>query len=402
MSQHDTEDRDGAARDGAGRDNGAKDSTATAAPAAPPARTWPQILEHLLHGEDLSADTASWAMSQLMSGELTDVEIAGFLTALRAKGETAEELLGLSTSMLDHAVPVRISSPSLDIVGTGGDGLGTVNISTMSSLIAAGAGARIVKHGNRGASTTAGAADVIEALGVDLAMSTQRVAQCAEQTGITFLFAQQFHPSMRHVAPVRRGLGVRTVFNFLGPLSNPAGVTAQALGCAHERLTPEMARVMALRGIHGLVFRGRDGRDKITTSAETDIWEVRHGEVQHYVIAPEDFGLDRVRVDSLRGGDGAHNADIVRGVLDGRGGPVREAALLNAAAGLTAWSAAHAAMAPRPDGTQSERTVAGGIGAELADDLPQRLQANLQLAQDSVDSGAAAAVLDRWVEFSRR
>ncbi len=312
-----------------------------------------------------------------MSGELGDVEVAGFLTALRAKGETPEELLGLSTAMLRHAVPISVAGPTLDIVGTGGDGLGTVNISTMSSLIAVGAGARIVKHGNRGASTTAGAADVIEALGVDLSLSAERLADCAEQTGITFLFAQQFHPSMRHVAPVRRGLGVRTVFNFLGPLSNPARVSAQALGSAHERLAPQMAEVMARRGIRGMVFRGRDGRDKITTSTETDLWEVRGEGVTHHVIAPEDFGLPRVEVDALRGGDGDHNAAVVRGLLAGEAGPVRDAVLLNAAAGLTAWS---------PDADAP---------------LTERLRTHLDVAAESLDSGAAAAVLDSWVRFSR-
>lgn len=341
------------------------------------ADTWPDLLENLLRGEDLSEGTASWAMDRLMSGELSDVEVAGFLTALRAKGETPEELLGLSTAMLAHAVPISVASPSLDIVGTGGDGLGTVNISTMSSLIAAGAGARVVKHGNRGASTTAGAADVIEALGVDLSMSADQLAACAEQTGITFLFAQQFHPSMRHVAPVRRGLGVRTVFNFLGPLSNPARVTAQALGSAHSRLAPQMAEVMARRGIRGLVFRGRDGRDKVTTSSETDVWEVRSGSVTHHVIAPEDFGVPRVEVDALRGGDGDHNASVVRRLLQGESGPVRDAALLNAAAGLTAWS-----------------TDSGGS-------LHDRLRAHLATAAESLDSGRAAAVLEEWVRFSR-
>ncbi|GAB3188961.1 anthranilate phosphoribosyltransferase [Nesterenkonia suensis] len=348
--------------------------TDTAPPSLP---SWPHLLDALLAGEDLTAETSAWAMERLMSGDLTDAEIAGFLIALRAKGETAEELVGLSSTMMSKAVEISIPGPTLDIVGTGGDRLGTVNISTMASLVAVGAGARVVKHGNRGASTTAGAADVIEALGVDLAMSPGSVAQAAAEVGITFLFAQGFHPSMRFVAPVRRQLGVRTIFNFLGPLSNPARVDAQALGCAHFGLAPKMAHVLASRGTRGLVFRGQDGRDKITTSAPTDLWEVRDGAVDHHQIRPADFGVTQVEVDALRGGDGADNAQIVRRVLRGERGPVRDAVLINAAAGLTA--ADESAEGP----------------------LLDRLHRNRERAAQAVDSGAAAAVLERWVDFSR-
>ncbi len=338
---------------------------------------WPELLETLLAGQNLSANTSAWAMDQLMSGALSDGQIAAFLVALRAKGEVAEELVGLSTTMMDKAVPLSIQGPTLDIVGTGGDMLGTVNISTMSSLTAAGAGARVVKHGNRGASTTAGAADVIEALGVDLSISPEKVARAAEDVGITFLFAQSFHPSMRHVGPVRRQLGIRTVFNFLGPLSNPARVTAQALGCASPTLAPRMAEVLAVRGTRGLVFRGQDGRDKITTSASTDVWEVREGEVSHSVLNPEDVGLRRVGVEDLRGGSGAENAQVVRRLLSGEPGPVRDAVVLNAAAGLTSLA---------------ERAEGG---------LLERLRANMVIAEESIDSGAAADVLRRWVRFSQ-
>lgn len=339
--------------------------------------SWPQLLEDLLTGLDLSVDTASWAMEQLMSGDLSDAQIAGFLLALRAKGETGQELLGLSETMMSKAEQITVTGPTLDIVGTGGDRLGTLNISTMSSLVAVGAGARVVKHGNRGASTTAGAADVIEALGVDLSMPVGRVAEAVEQVGITFLFAQQFHPSMRYVGPVRKQLGVRTVFNFLGPLSNPAGVSAQALGCASEDLAPRMAEALASRGTRGMVFRGQDGRDKITTSSSTDLWEVRGSRVTHQVIDPEDFGIARCAVEDLRGGSAQHNAMVVRSVLAGETGPVRDAVLLNAAAGLTAWD------------------------ETAEDDLHQRLRRNMALAEQSLDSGAAAAVLQRWIDFSR-
>lgn len=339
--------------------------------------TWSHLLEALLSGEDLTSGTSAWAMERLMSGELTDAQIAGFLVALRAKGETAQELMGLSSTMMDKAVDITIPGPTLDIVGTGGDRLGTVNVSTMSSLVAVGAGARVVKHGNRGASTTAGAADVIEALGVDLAMPPERSAESAATVGITFLFAQSFHPSMRFVAPARRQLGVRTIFNFLGPLSNPARVDSQALGCAHRGLAPTMAQVLAARETRGLVFRGQDGRDKITTSAATDLWEVRDGTVEHRVVTPEELGTTRVDVEALRGGTGEENADVLRRVLAGEPGPVREAVLLNAAAGLTA------------------------VEESCEGDLVDRLRGNASRAADSIDSGAAAAVLQRWVDFSR-
>lgn len=338
--------------------------------------TWPVLLETLLAAEDLTAQTAAWAMDQLMGGELSDAQIAGFLIALRAKGETAQELVGLSSAMLDKGLPAEVSGPTLDIVGTGGDRLGTVNISTMSSLVAAGAGATVVKHGNRGASSTAGAADVIEALGVDLSLPSERVTQAAEQVGITFLFAQSFHPSMRFVGPARKQLGVRTVFNFLGPLANPARVTAQALGCARAELAPKMAEVLAARGTRGLVFRGQDGRDKITTSAATDLWEVRESSVEHHELTPEDVGLPRSAVEDLQGGTGRQNAETVRQLLQGEHGPVRDAVVLNAAAGLTA------------------------LDEETSGPLLERLRTNMERAAESLDSGAAADVLQRWTDFS--
>lgn len=339
--------------------------------------TWAELLETLLAGESLSAETSAWAMDRLMSGELNEGQIAGFLVALRAKGETGPELLGLSESMMAKAVPLSIPGPALDIVGTGGDRLGTVNISTMSSLVAVGTGARVVKHGNRGASTTAGAADVIEALGVDLALPAERVAAAAEQVGITFLFAQQFHPAMKHVMGARRALGVRTVFNFLGPISNPARPEAQALGCASMELAPQMAQTLAVRGTRALVFRGQDGRDKITTSAATDIWEVRDGAVTHTELRPADVGLPEVAVNDLRGGTAEHNAQVLRSVLSGAPGPVRDAVLLNAAGGLVA------------------------LDEEAEDaDLVSRLRSKMELAAESIDSGAAAGVLQNWVDYS--
>ena len=339
-------------------------------------RTWPAVLGELASGHDLTADDMAWAMDEIMSDNATSAQIAAFGVALKIKGPTAAELGGLASSMLGHARRVPIDDDVVDIVGTGGDRLGTVNLSTMSSLVAAGAGARIVKHGNRGASSTAGAADVIEALGVDLSMPARKAEECAEAVGITFLFAQNYHPSMKYVAPVRKQLGVPTVFNFLGPLSNPAQVTAQALGCSSEAMVPLLAQVLADRGVRGFVFRGADGRDKITTSGPSTVMEVRDG-VRTHELDPRELGIDLAPVQALAGRDGAYNATLVRALLAGEKGPIRDAVLLNAAAGLTAWD--RDADAP----------------------LMERLAANMARAAESIDSGAARDVLDRWVAFSR-
>ncbi|WP_181034978.1 anthranilate phosphoribosyltransferase [Arthrobacter sp. B0490] len=339
--------------------------------------TWPSIFSSLLSRTDLTTAQSRWAMDTIMAGEASHAQIAGFLIALRAKGESVEELVGLVQAMLGRAHRIAVEGPTLDIVGTGGDGLNTLNISTMASLVAVGAGAKVVKHGNRGASSASGAADVIEELGVRLDLAPADVARTAELAGITFCFAQVFHPSMKHVAVPRRELGVPTAFNFLGPLSNPAGVTAQALGCADARMAPLMAGVLAARGIRALVFRGDDGRDKLTTSGASTVWEVRDGQVVAHQVHPGDFGLDAVPVDALRGTDASGNAAVVRGVLAGDAGPVRDAVVLNAAAGLVALDAA-------ADGA-----------------LVDRIRAAMDRARASIDSGAAAGVLERWVGVSR-
>ncbi len=338
---------------------------------------WPTVLTALSKQQDLTQDQAAWAMQEMMSGVATDAQIAGFLMALSTKGETVEELLGLADAMLDEAVDVDLPSDVLDIVGTGGDRLGTVNLSTMSSLVAVGAGARIVKHGNRGSSSTAGAADVIEALGVDLTLTQSRAKQSLEEAGITFLFAQEYHPSMRYVAPARKQLGVPTAFNYLGPLSNPVRAQAQALGCASEEMAPLLAGVLADRGVRGLVFRGSDGRDKVTTSGPSTVFEVRDGRVEKHELNPADFGITLVSVEALAGRDGTYNAEIVRKLLAGESGPVRDAVLLNTAAGLTAYD------------------------KEASGHLFERMQRNMKRAEQSIDSGAAQQVLDRWVKVSR-
>ncbi|MEC5198446.1 anthranilate phosphoribosyltransferase [Arthrobacter sp. PL16] len=350
-------------------------SLTTSPEAAQP--TWPSIFSSLLARTDLSTAQSRWAMDTIMAGEASHAQIAGFLVALRAKGESVAELVGLVQAMLGRAHRIEVSGTTLDIVGTGGDGLNTLNISTMSSLVAVGAGAKVVKHGNRGASSASGAADVIEELGVRLDLPPADVAATAEQVGITFCFAQVFHPSMKHVAVPRRELGIPTTFNFLGPLSNPAGVSAQALGCADARMAPLMAGVLAARGIRALVFRGDDGRDKLTTSGSSTVWEVRDGEVQSCEVHPGDFGLDVVPVDALRGTDAAGNAKVVRAVLGGHAGPVRDAVVLNAAAGLVALDEAS-------DGS-----------------LVDRIRTAMERARTSIDSGAGADVLARWIDVSR-
>src|SRR5687768_15486425 len=276
-------------------------------------------------------------MDTIMSGEATPAQIAGFLVALSAKGETVEELSGLVDAMLAHANPVSISGQKLDIVGTGGDQLNTVNISTMAAFVAAGAGAKVVKHGNRAASSSSGSADVLEALGVRLDLTIQEVARNAEEAGITFCFAQVFHPSFRHTAVPRRELAVPTAFNFLGPLTNPAKVQASAVGVANARMAPLVAGVLAQRGSRGLVFRGNDGLDELTTTGPSTVWEIRAGAVSEMTFSPQDLGISLATVEQLRGGNAEVNAAVVRDVLAGKEGAARDAVLLNAAAGLVAF-----------------------------------------------------------------
>ena len=313
-----------------------------------------------------------------MSGEATPAQIAGFLVALSAKGETVEELSGLVDAMLAHANPVSISGQKLDIVGTGGDQLNTVNISTMAALVAAGAGAKVVKHGNRAASSSSGSADVLEALGVRLDLSIQEVARNAEEAGITFCFAQVFHPSFSHTAVPRRELAVPTAFNFLGPLTNPAKVQASAVGVANARMAPLVAGVLAKRGSRGLVFRGNDGLDELTTTGPSRVWEIRGGTVTELTFSPQDLGIGLATVEQLRGGNADVNAAVVRDILAGKEGAARDAVLLNAAAGLVAFDES-----------------AGGPFLE-------RMRGAFARAAESVDSGAAAAVLEKWVSLTTR
>lgn len=340
--------------------------------------TWPGLLADLIAHRDLSAEQTAWAMDQVMGGNASPVSLAAFLAALATKGETVAEVRGLADSMLAHANVIDVPRDTLDIVGTGGDRAHTVNISTMAALVIAGAGVRVVKHGNRASSSASGSADLIEALGVDLALAIPDVARALREVGITFLFANLFHPSMRFAAPTRRELGVGTAFNVLGPLTNPALPRSNAIGVASRHHAPIVAGVLAGRGSSALVFRGANGLDELTTTAINQVWTVTDGIVSYQELDATDLGLAPSSVDDLRGGDPARNAAVARRVLAGERGLITDAVLLNAAAGLVA----HGTQGTR-EGTLAERIAAG-----------------LDVARESLESGSAQAVLDRWVAFS--
>jgi anthranilate phosphoribosyltransferase len=341
--------------------------------------SWPQVLSALMGGQDLDADQTAWAMREILTGEATEAQIAGFAVALRAKGETVEEVEGLVRTMYEHAVPLSVPGRIVDTCGTGGDRARTVNISTMASVVAAGAGVTVVKHGNRAASSASGSADVLEALGVRLDVPGDQIGAIAAEVGITFCFAALFHSSMRHAIPVRRELGIATTFNFLGPLTNPARPAAQSIGVADRRMAPIMAGVLAARGVDALVFHGDDGLDELTTTTTSSVWVVTgaDGSVTEETLDPADLDIARARPEDLRGADADHNAAVFSRMLAGETGAVRDAVLLNAAAGL----AAHA-----------------GLEGSLA----QRLDAGLARARESIDSGAAREKLARWVQATQR
>ncbi len=339
--------------------------------------TWSDVLGTLVAGDDLTPAQATWAMGEILAGQATEAQVAGFAVALRAKGESIEELVGIVEAMYAAGNEIAVPGRVLDIVGTGGDRSFSVNISTMAAIVAAGAGAKVVKHGNRSASSKSGSADVLEELGVRLDLAPERVAAVADEAGITFCFAAAFHPAMRHAAAVRRELGIGTTFNFLGPLSNPARPAAQAIGCADGRMAPVMAGVFARRGVDAWVFRGDDGLDELTTTTTSSVWVAHGGAVSTTTLDPADLGIAPATAEDLRGGDATHNADVVRRLLAGETGPVRDAVLLNAGAALAVHDAPGAPVL-----------------ASLA--------AGIERAAAAVDSGAAAATLDRWVAAASR
>jgi anthranilate phosphoribosyltransferase len=317
-------------------------------------------------------------MGEIMGGNATPVQVASFAVALRAKGETPDEVTGLATAMLAHANRITVTGPAVDTCGTGGDRARTVNISTMAALVVRGVGVTVVKHGNRAASSSCGSADVLEALGVVVDLPPAAVERCVSESGIGFCFAPVFHPALRHAATARSEMGVPTVFNFLGPLTNPAQPPAQAVGVADARMAGVMAGVLSGRGVSALVFRGDDGLDELSIHAPSQVWVVGGGEVRNDRVDPAALGLDRASADALLGGDATINADVVRRFLAGDRGPVRDAVLLNAAAALVA--------------------VDGVTTAPVTDQLSEAMPR----VAEAVDSGAASHALELWIETSQR
>ncbi len=348
--------------------------------------TWPDLINALVDQQNLQADETAWAMGQIMGGDATPSQIAAFVVALRAKGETPEEVAGFVDAMLAVAQPLKVQGPALDVVGTGGDMAQTVNISTMSALVAAAAGARVIKHGNRAASSKCGSADVLSELGVVIELPGPAVERCVDEVGIGFAFAPVFHPAMRFAGPTRKEIGVPTVFNILGPLTNPARPSAAMIGCANLRLAPVMADVLARRGTNALVVRGFDGLDEVTIFADTEVWDItRDRAVSLASIVLAETGISEGRASELQGGTAELNARIARdvfaGVVDGPLQAVRDAVVLNTAASLVAWDAAN--------------------GIHPLGNITSRVVAAMPRATEAIDSGAVTTLLDRWAQVSR-
>ncbi len=339
---------------------------------------WPQLISALLAGRDLRVSEATWAMEQVVTGEVSSATLAGFLVALRAKGETVDEIVGFRDAALAHALPLPLPVRALDLVGTGGDGYKTVNISTMAAIVVASCGVPVAKHGNRAASSASGASDVLGALGIRLDLTGDEVARVFDQVGFTFVFASAFHPGFRHAAEARSALGVGTVFNFLGPLVHPSRPDANVIGVATPEAVPLITGVLQTRGATALVVRSDDGMDELSTTGHSRIREVAVGAVTEHDVHPSDVGLPVARVAQLRGGTPQDNAATVRSVLAGDGGPVRDVVLLNAAAGLVAWDLYE-------DPSNAERPMA------------KRLAEGIERAARAIDSGQASAKLDAWV-----
>ncbi len=353
--------------------------------------SWVDVLEALLAGQSLDAGTTSWVMTEMLSGSSTPATTAAFLVALRAKGETPEEVTGLVAGMLAAAVPLEVDGTVLDTCGTGGDRAQTVNISTMAAVVAAAAGARVVKHGNRAASSQSGSADVLEALGVAIDLPADAAAQVLREVGITFCFAPVFHPAMRHVGPVRRELGIRTVFNVLGPLANPARPAAQVLGVPTEAIGELMAGVLAQRGTRALVVHGQDGLDELTVFAPSTVWDLTGPAPRRVTLDPADLGILPPPAGALRGGTAAQNAAAFQAVLRSPAEPgirpIADAVALNAAAGLVSYAAAGGGI------------PAGIPGADSP--LVDRMACALGAAREVMSSGAATDLLSDWIRSSR-
>ncbi len=344
--------------------------------------TWSDLLTTLLERRDLSVWESTWAMRRIMRGEVSEAQLAGFLVALRAKGETIDEIVGFRDAILEAAVPLPVSPNVLDIVGTGGDRVGTVNVSTTAAVIIGSLGIPVVKHGNRAASSASGSSDVLGALGLELALDPSAVASILDRTGITFAWAGAFHPGFRHAGAVRSQLGVPTVFNMLGPLCNPARAEANAVGVAQLERVPLITGVFRTRGATALVFRGDDGLDELTTTGHSRIWEVTRGDVHEHDLDPRDLGIPLAELDDLLGGAPEHNAEILRRTLAGEMGAVRDIVLLNAAAGIVAYELSQ-------DASQVQYPIL------------ERLRSGYDRAAAAVDDGRASAKLDAWIGASR-
>lgn len=326
----------------------------------------------LISGRSLSIEQAEQAMEEMMNGTATPSQIAAFITALRIKGETADEIVGLAKTMRAKALRVNTDEPIVDTCGTGGDSSGTFNISTAAAFVAAATGLKIAKHGNRAASSQCGSADVLETLGVKIDLNAAQVQQCLQQIGICFMFAQAFHPALKYAAATRREIGIRTVFNILGPLANPAGAQAQLVGIADRALLERMALVLQNLGCaHALVVHGEDGLDEVTISAKTFVCELKGANINSYSISPEDFGITRASPDTLKGGNSRENAELLRSVLSGASGPQQDVVLMNASAVL------------------------------MAGDKIKTFRQGVALAKEAIDSGRALAKLEQLVQFSQ-
>ena len=332
-----------------------------------------EALGAVVGGRSLTRDEAEAVMTSIMSGEATPAQLGALLAALNVRGETAEEIAGFASAMRSHALRVAVKDGAIDVVGTGGDRSNSINISTLSAIVTAGAGGRVAKHGNRAASSACGAADVLEALGVKIELAPDAVAACVDEVGVGFMFAPRFHPAMKHAGPIRREIGIRTVFNLLGPISNPAGVRRYVLGVPSAPLGETMARALAELDVeHAMVVFGTDGLDEISPSAETKTWEVRRGEVRSGRIVPEDLGLARAARSEIVGGDATTNARIARDVLGGAKTGARTAVLLTSAA------------------------------AAYVSGLAGSVREGASVAAKAIDSGAAADRLARWTALSQR
>ncbi len=332
-----------------------------------------EAISKLVAGSSLTMEEAASVMEEIMGGEVTPAQFGAFVTALRLKGETADEIAGMARIMRAKAIRVTTTAPVIDVVGTGGDGLNTFNISTAAAFVVAGAGLKVAKHGNRAASSQCGAADVLEALGVKFELTAEQVQQCIEKVGMGFMFAPAFHPAMKYAAAPRREIGIRTVFNILGPLTNPAGAKTYLLGVADGSLVEKLALVLQSLGCnHALVVHGEDGLDEITITRATQVCELKNGRIESYAISPEDFGLARASLDSLKGGTADENAVLLRSILSGTTtGPQRDVVLMNAAAAL------------------------------VAGDRVKTLQQGVDLARQAIDSGCALEKLEQLIKFSQ-